>query len=166
MRAIGSLLQSLHIEDFHLVTPTTLLMPRSTLGLGGFFIRTFTSCSVRIPTSKLCGTARATLYTVDRATVGSRQLAVSSYPDSVTRITTTCELKVLTGFTYLTVLLRSMLSNCLGFMSPNRHRDPFDVFIIHQFLLTVKKRFFLFFLKIFFEPFPLAYAFIILKITV
>ena len=99
---------------------------------------------------------------------GFRQIAVSSHPDSVTRIITTCELKVLTGFTYLvalyfalfipfpepyishaskradkkltsifgcagsslsaksmlTVLLRSMLSNCLGFMSPNRHRDP------------------------------------------
>jgi hypothetical protein len=145
LRAIGSLLQSLHIEDFHLVTQTTLLMPRSTSGLGGFFIRSFTSCSVRNPTGKLCGTARADLYTVDRATVGFRQLAVSSHLDSVTRITTTCELKVLTGFTYLTVLLRSMLSNCLGFMSPNRHRDSFDVFIIHQFLLTVKKRFFLFF---------------------
>lgn len=101
LRAIGSLLQSLHIEDFHLVTLTTLLVPRSTWGLGDFFVRSFTSCPVRNPTGKLCGTARAYLYTVDRATVDFRQLAVSSQLDSITRITTTCELKVLTGFTYL-----------------------------------------------------------------
>ena len=106
MRAIGSLLQSLHIEGTFtsVVTQTTLLMPRSTSGLGGIFVRSFTSCSVRIPTGKLCGTARVDLYTVDRATVGFRQLAVSSQLDSVTRITTTCELKVLTGFTYLAAL--------------------------------------------------------------
>ena len=31
----------------------------------------------------------------------------------------------------LTVLLRSMLSNCLGFMSPNRHRDCTSILLMY-----------------------------------